>query len=180
MTILEERIGRAEARRGKTNRLRYHTEGALLRPSKEVEVNPFPTHECTMDRELPAGNSTRTALMGWNLLGHWWRARKVTDTPRRRQFGLRSVLGMVAVFAAIIALLNAWFVAPYQAEQHAATALTLNLIDTKVTPTGVARLKALWRLSGPLTIWTGTRKKAGAAPKTVPPQGSSGSAAKAR
>jgi hypothetical protein len=288
------------------------------------------------------------------LVGEWWRARKVKDKPRRLQFGLRSVLGMVAVFAAIIALLNAWFVAPYQAEQYAATALTqlggkivmvdcappwlrpyvgkdilnmdvaavvdlshsritdsdlvyllafhhcgqinlsdtqisnaglphlrkvagdrwldlsrtrvtdvsalfgggwrtiatglklsgnrigrvevppkqwsplveldlsdtdaddgtleslsdglfnlnlcgtnvsddglllllpkenlskLNLIDTKVTPTGVARLKALWRSSGPLTILTGTRKKAGAAPKTVPPQGSSGSAAMAR
>jgi hypothetical protein len=290
----------------------------------------------------------------WILVGHWWRARKVKDKPRRLQFGLRSVLGMVAVFAAIIALLNAWFVAPYQAEQHAATALTqlggkivmvdsappwlrsyvgkgilnmdvaahvdlshsrvtdsdlvyllafqhcgqfnlsdtqisnaglphlrkvagerwldlsrtrvtdvsalfdgswrtipsglklagnriasvqtlpkywcplweldlsdtdaddgtleslsdgltnlnlcgtnvsddgllsllskeglskLNLIDTKVTPTGVARLKALWGSRAPLTILTGTRKKPGAAPKTVPPQGSSGSAAKAR
>jgi hypothetical protein len=56
----------------------------------------------------------------------------------------------------------------------------LNLIDAKVTPTGVARLKALWRSRGPLTILTGTRKKAGGASKTVPPQGSSGSAAVSR
>jgi hypothetical protein len=351
-----------------------------------------------MNRELPARNSTRPALMmgwwarlvialvlvvgyafcyvvvpkswlryyfvtyapalllvlaAWILARHWWRARKVKDTPRRLQFGLRSVLGLVAVFAAIIALLRAWFVAPYQAEQHAATALTqlggkivmvdtaprwlrsymgkdifnmdvaanvdlshsrvtdsdlvylqafqhcgqfnlsdtqisnagllhlrkvagqrwldlsrtrvtdvsalfghwrtipgglklsgnriavvqtppkhwtplmeldlsdtdaddgtlewlsdgltnlnlcgtnvsddglmfllskeglskLNLIDTKVTPTGVARLKARWGSRAPLTILTGTRKKAGAAPKAVPPQGNSGSAAMAR
>jgi hypothetical protein len=56
----------------------------------------------------------------------------------------------------------------------------LNLIDTKVTATGVARLKALWRYSPPLTIVTGTRKKAGGAPRTVPPQGTSGGTAAVR
>ncbi len=298
----------------------------------------------------------RRRLPVWILLRRWSTAMKA-KRPLRLQLGLRTVLGMVAVFAAIIALLNAWLVAPYQAEQHAATALTqlggkivmvdtapqwlrsyvgqgilnmnvaavvnlshsrvtdsdlvhllafdhcgqinlsdtqisnaglthlrkvaggrwldlsrtrvtdvsalfgggwrtipaglklsgnriarveiegkqwiplweldlsdtdaddgtlvllsdtlfnlsdvnlcgtnvsddgllsllpmenlskLNLIDTKVTPTGVARLKALRRSSRPLTILTGTRKKAGGAPKSVAPQGSSGSTAVAR
>jgi hypothetical protein len=50
----------------------------------------------------------------------------------------------------------------------------LNLTDTKVTPAGVARLKAPWRFSWPLTIITGTRKKAAGAPKNASPQGTSG------
>jgi len=37
----------------------------------------------------------------------------------------------------------------------------LNLMDTKVTPSGIARFKSLWRYSQPLTILTGTRKGAG-------------------
>ena len=117
----------------------------LVAPSKADRERAGPgERRCNLDRRLHlAGTTTIGALLGWLshffvqyvpaillvpaawiLVGHWWRARKVKDKPRRLQFGLRSVLGMVAVFAAIIALLNAWFIAPYQAEQHAATALT--------------------------------------------------------
>ena len=46
----------------------------------------------------------------------------------------------------------------------------LNLIDTKVTPAGVARVKSRWRFSPPPTILTGTRKKAGGTPKNASPQ----------
>ena len=50
----------------------------------------------------------------------------------------------------------------------------LNLMDTKVTAAGVARLKSLWRHQRPLTILTGTRKRAGGASKSRSPQGTSG------
>ena len=53
--------------------------------------------------------------------------------------------------------------------------IKLNLMDTKVTPAGVARLKSRWGFSGPLIILTGTRKKAAGAPKNPPPPGTSGS-----
>jgi len=43
--------------------------------------------------------------------------------PRRLRFGLKTALGAVAVFAVAIAWLNAWLLAPYQAEQRAAAAL---------------------------------------------------------
>jgi uncharacterized protein YjbI with pentapeptide repeats len=52
----------------------------------------------------------------------------------------------------------------------------LNVMDTRVTTAGVARLKSLWRYARPLTILTGTRKKAGGAPKNPPAQGRAGSA----
>jgi hypothetical protein len=54
----------------------------------------------------------------------------------------------------------------------------LNLIDTKVTAAGVARLKSRWRYRRPLTILTGMRKKAGGTPKNASPQGTSGSSAR--
>ncbi len=60
----------------------------------------------------------------WILVGRWWSAKKVDDERPRLQLGLRSILGMVAVFAGATALLRTWLVAPYQAEQRAATALT--------------------------------------------------------
>ena len=41
----------------------------------------------------------------------------------------------------------------------------LNLIDTKVTPQGVANLKSRWRYSSPLAILTGTQKKPAAVTK---------------
>ena len=59
--------------------------------------------------------------MGFRLLRRWYTAMKAR--PRRLQFGLRTVVGTVAVFAVTIALLNAWLLAPYQAERHAAAAL---------------------------------------------------------
>ena len=52
----------------------------------------------------------------------------------------------------------------------------LNLMDTRVTTAGVARLKSLWRYARPLTILTGTRKKAGGAPKNQPGESRAGSA----
>jgi hypothetical protein len=55
------------------------------------------------------------------LLRRWFSAMKAK--PRRLQFGLGTVLGTVAVFAVTITVLNAWLLAPYQAEQHAAAAL---------------------------------------------------------
>jgi hypothetical protein len=54
----------------------------------------------------------------------------------------------------------------------------LNLMDTKVTAAGVAGLKSRWRYGRPLTILTGTRKKAGGAPKNASPQGTSGISAR--
>ena len=56
------------------------------------------------------------------LLRRWYSAIKAK--PRWLQFGLGTVLGTVAVFAVTIAWLNARLLAPYQAEQHAAAALT--------------------------------------------------------
>ena len=56
--------------------------------------------------------------------------------------------------------------------------MKLNLIDTKVTPAGVARLKSRWRYSRPFTVLTGTRKKAGGTPKNASPQGASGISAR--
>jgi hypothetical protein len=54
----------------------------------------------------------------------------------------------------------------------------LNLMDTKVTPAGVARFKSRRGSSRPLlTILTGTRKKAGTAPKNAPPPGTSSTSA---
>jgi hypothetical protein len=41
----------------------------------------------------------------------------------RFRFGLRTALGAVAMFAVTLALLDAWLLAPYRAEQHAATTL---------------------------------------------------------
>ena len=52
--------------------------------------------------------------------------------------------------------------------------MKLNLMDTKVTAAGVARMKSRWRFGRPLTIVTGTRKKAGGARKNTLPQGTSG------
>jgi hypothetical protein len=258
---------------------------------------------------------TLLVLAAWILVRRWSSARKAK--PRWLQFGLGTVLGTVAVFAVTVALLNAWFLAPYQAERQAAAALTrfggkilmvdhaprwfrylvskdifrmdvasladlshsrvtdsdlvyllafrhcgqinlsdtqpsslnlsgnrvarlemprlrwspllelnlsdtdaddgtlaslpdglvnlsdlnlcgtnvsddgllsllrmeglvkLNLIDTRVTAAGVARLKSRWRYSRPLSILTGTRKKAGGTPKNPSPQGTSGTSAPA-
>src|SRR5262245_38968292 len=47
----------------------------------------------------------------------------MTANTRRLRFGLRTALGAVAIFAATFALLDAWLLAPYRAEQHAADAL---------------------------------------------------------
>jgi hypothetical protein len=60
--------------------------------------------------------------IAWILLRRWFLARKVK--PRRLQLGLGTALVAVAVLAVAIARLNAWLLAPYQAEQHAAAALT--------------------------------------------------------
>jgi hypothetical protein len=85
--------------------------------------------ECHMDRDLLTGNSTRPPLMGTWLrllislpLRRWSSANKAR--PRRLRFGLGTALATIAVFAVAIALLNAWLLGPYQAEQHAAAALT--------------------------------------------------------
>ncbi len=52
----------------------------------------------------------------------WFSTRKAKR--RRLQFGLGTVLVTVAVVAVTVTLLNAWLLAPYRAEQHAAAALT--------------------------------------------------------
>ena len=53
----------------------------------------------------------------------------------------------------------------------------LDLRDTKVTATGVARLKSRWRYARPPTILTGTKKKVAGTPKSRTPRGTSGGSA---
>jgi hypothetical protein len=55
--------------------------------------------------------------------------------------------------------------------------MKLNLMDTEVTPAGVARLKSKRRFSRPLTILTGTRKKRAPAPGVPSPQVTTGTIA---
>jgi hypothetical protein len=68
------------------------------------------------------GPAILLVLTAFILLRRWYSAMKAN--PRRLQFGTRTVLKTVAVFAVALALLDVWLLGPYRKEQGAAAALT--------------------------------------------------------